>query len=150
MAKIDLLVPTVSLLALASLACGGSTTPPAEAPVVTPAPLEVAPPPAAPVAEAPAAAPAPAPAPKLDVSTDYKDGARSFELTNHSTREYTGLRLTINGSYSYALKRLPAGSSDSIRLVSFISRSSGQELTAKEGVKRLHIDADQGSWDHSY
>lgn len=145
-----ILIPVVTAIALASLACGGTTTPPLEAPVITPAPLEV-PPAAAPPAPAPApVAAAPAPAPKLDVSTDYKDGARSFALTNHSTREYTGLRLTINGSYSYALKRLPAGSSDSIRLVSFISRSSGQELTAKEGVKRLHIDADQGSWDHSY
>jgi len=145
-----ILIPVVAAIALASLACGGATTPPIEAPVITPTPLEVAPaaapepPPAAP------AAAAQAPAPKLDVSTDYKDGARSFELTNHSTREYTGLRLTINGAYRYTLKRLPAGSSDSIRVVSFISRSSGQELTAKEGVKRLHIDADQGSWDHSY
>jgi hypothetical protein len=89
----------------------------------------------------------PAPeAPPLDVSITYEAGARSFVLNNHSGQQYTGLVLTANGSYVYRLKRLPVGAEDSVRLASFVSRSSGEELKAKDGLRSMHIKADQGVW----
>lgn len=98
---------------------------------------------------APAVAPAGSP-PKLSLATDYVQGARSFQLTNRSGVEYSNVRITVNGSYVYTLKRLPASSSDSIRLASFVSQSSGQELTAKEGISSIKVVATQGAWSHSY
>lgn len=88
--------------------------------------------------------------PKLSLATDYVQGARSFQLTNRSGVEYSNVRITVNGSYVYALKRLPASSSDSIRLASFVSQTSGQELTAKEGISGIKVVATQGAWSHSY
>lgn len=97
--------------------------------------------------EATAAAGVEAPAPPaLDVSMTYKPGARSFVLNNHSTTQYTTLVLTANGDYVYRLKRLPVGAEDSIRLSSFTSRSSGEELKAKVGIQSMYVSADQGVW----
>jgi hypothetical protein len=97
--------------------------------------------------EPPRAARTPAPeVPPLDVSITYTAGARAFVLNNHSGRQYTGLVLTANDAYVYRLKRLPVGAEDSIRLASFVSRSSGEELKASDGLRSLHIKADQGVW----
>jgi len=87
--------------------------------------------------------------PPLNVTVRYS-GGRSFELINLSKTQYTGLTLVINGEYQYRLKRLPPGGNDSIRLVSFVSRSNGEEMKPKVGMKTLTVTADQGSWSKSW
>jgi hypothetical protein len=88
--------------------------------------------------------------PTLDVSMTYSPGDRSFVLNNHSNTQYTTLVLTANGEYVYRLKRLPVGAEDSIRLVSFVSRDSGQELQPKVGIQKMYITSDQGTWYKSF
>jgi len=97
-----------------------------------------------PVADAPKEGP-----PPLNVTVKYS-GGRSFELINLSQTQYTGLTLVINGEYQYRLKRLPAGGKDNIRLVTFVSRRTGEELKPKLGMKSLTVTADQGSWSKSF
>jgi hypothetical protein len=86
-------------------------------------------------------------APALNVTAKYS-GGRTFELMNLSTLEYTNLVLVANGEYQYRLKRLPPGSSDNMRLVSFVSRQNGQEL--KDDLKSIAIRSDQGSWSKGF
>ncbi|MBW2255833.1 MAG: hypothetical protein JRI25_14715 [Deltaproteobacteria bacterium] len=97
-----------------------------------------------PVAEVPKEGP-----PPLNVTVKYS-GGRSFELINLSQTQYTGLTLVINGEYQYRLKRLPAGGNDNIRLVTFVSRRTGEELKPKLGMNSLTVTADQGAWSKSF
>ncbi len=89
--------------------------------------------------------------PPLSLAIAYAPGAKKFTITNTSGRTYTGLVLTANGDYVYALPvPLPPGNPDSIRLGSFTSRATGHKLHPAEGLKRLHVKAQQGSYSRTF
>ena len=99
-----------------------------------------------PVAVAKAAG-APSEPVSINVTAKYGGGG-TFELVNLSTTDYTGLKLVANGSYQYRLKRLPAGTSDSIRLSTFVSTSDGRAL--KGDMTSLFVSSDQGTWSKTF
>lgn len=84
----------------------------------------------------------------ISLSTDYHEGAHSFQLMNESAKQYNNVRITVNGTHTYSLKRLPAREADSIGLGSF--KSGGGALTAKEGVHRIAVRANEGCWSAKY
>jgi hypothetical protein len=85
--------------------------------------------------------------PPLDLAVLYTPGEKRFTLTNHGGRTLTGLVLTANDEYVYALPvPLPPGNPDGIRVSSFTSRGTGHRLHHAEGIKKLHITSDQGTW----
>lgn len=85
--------------------------------------------------------------PPLKLNVAYSPGAKSFTLTNTGGKTYTGLVITANGQYVYALPiPLPPGNPDRIKLASMNSSKTGHRLHHNEGVQRLYIKADQGTW----
>ena len=95
----------------------------------------------------PAAPKKPAGPPPLGVMVAYTAGSKALTLTNTSGKTYTGLVLTANGEYVYALPiPLPPGNPDKIRIGSFTSPKTGHKLYPAEGLRTLSIKADQGRW----
>lgn len=85
--------------------------------------------------------------PPLKLSVQYSPGSKTFKLTNTSGKSYTGLVITANGEFVYALPvQLPPNNPDSIKLASMNSSRTGHRLHPDEGIKRLHVKADQGAW----
>ena len=85
--------------------------------------------------------------PPLRLSVQYNVGSKSFKLTNTSGKTYTGLVITANGQYVYALPvPLPPGNPDAIKLASMNSSKTEHRLHPNEGIQRLYIKADQGTW----
>ena len=83
----------------------------------------------------------------INVAAKYTGGG-TFELVNLSTHNYTSLKLVANGSYQYRLKKLPAGTSDSIRLSTFVSTADGRAL--KGDMTSLFVTSDQGVWSKTF
>lgn len=95
----------------------------------------------------PAAPKKPAGPPPLGVMVAYIPGSKTLTLTNSSGKTYTGLVLTANDEYVYALPiPLPPGNPDKIRIGSFTSPKTGHKLYPAEGLRTLSIKADQGRW----
>lgn len=95
----------------------------------------------------PAAPKKPAGPPPLGVMVAYTPGSKTLTLTNSSGKTYTGLVLTANDEYVYALPiPLPPGNPDKIRIGSFTSPKTGHKLYPAEGLRTLSIKADQGRW----
>ena len=89
----------------------------------------------------------PAGPPPLKLAVIYSAGSKTFSVTNTSGATYTGLVLTANGQFVYALPiPLPPGNPDKVKLASMTSSSTGHRLHPNEGIKTLRITADQGSW----
>lgn len=89
--------------------------------------------------------------PPLSITVAYTPGAKKFTITNTGGKTYTGLVLTANGDYVYALPiPLPPGNPDSIRVGSFTSRATGHKLHPNEGLQRLHVKAQQGTWSRRF
>jgi len=85
--------------------------------------------------------------PPLNLAVAYSPGAKAFTLTNTGGKTYTGLVMTANGQYVYALPiPLPPGNPDRIKLGSMTSTKTGHKLHPNEGLQRLYIKSDQGSW----
>ncbi len=85
--------------------------------------------------------------PPLQLSVEYSPGSKSFKLTNTGTVSYTGVVITANGQYVYALPvQLPPRDPDGIKLSSLNSSRTGQRLHPNEGLHKLHVKADHGSW----
>lgn len=85
--------------------------------------------------------------PPLRLAVTYNKGGKSFSVTNTSGRSYTGIVVTANGEFTYGLPiPLPPGNPDNIKLGSLKSSKNGHKLHHDEGIRRLTIRSDQGSW----
>lgn len=99
----------------------------------------------------PSAPKKPAGPPPLGVMVAYTPGSKALTLTNTSGKTYTGLVLTANDEYVYALPiPLPPGNPDKIRIGSFTSPKTGHKLYPAEGLRTLSIKADQGRWSQRF
>lgn len=102
-------------------------------------------------AAAPAASREPAGPPPLSLMVAYVPGSKALTLTNTSDRTYTGVVLTANGEYVYAMPvPLPPGNPDSVRIGSFTSPKSGHKLYPSEGIRTLQVKTQQGTWSQRF
>jgi hypothetical protein len=89
--------------------------------------------------------------PPLPLIVSYVQGAKRFTVTNTGSSTLTGIVMTANDQYVYALPiPLPPGNPDTVKVGSFTSRATGHKLYPAEGLKKLHIKARQGSWSQRF